>query len=58
MDDEDSSEVIMRCVKGHVKEDVKEEEVVTCVRHSSRITKDVGSTAHTPTHLNTVLPIL
>ena len=42
MDDEDSSDVcvVWECL---VREDVKE--VVTCDRHSSRITKDVGSTA-------------
>jgi hypothetical protein len=54
MDDEDSSDVcvVWECL---VREDVKE--VVMCVRHSSRITKDVGSTAcdesPPPTHLNT-----
>ena len=54
MDDEDSSDVsvVWECL---VREDVKE--VFTCVRHSSRITSDVGSTASDgsppPTHLNT-----
>lgn len=45
MDDEDSSEVIMRCVGVPFVREDDVKEVFTRVRHSSRITSDVGSTA-------------